>query len=83
VDIDNATFTATTETCLDVPSEFADLVIMSALSKALFKLNMLGEKQQVEADISQRFNDIRQLYSTEIQMLQTEKMPGIQTPRQR
>lgn len=83
MDIDNATFTATTETCLDVPSEFADLVIMSALSKALFKLNMLGEKQQVEADISQRFNDIRQLYSNEMQLMQAERLPGIQTPRNR
>ena len=83
VDVNNATFAATTSVCCDVPTEYVDLVVMSALSKALFKLNMLGEKQTVDADISNRFNDIRALYSSEIQLQQAEKVPGVQTPRMR
>lgn len=68
---------------IDVPSEFYDLVILSALAKALFKLNMLGEKQAVDADIANKFNDIRSLYASEIQISQAEKVPGVQTPRMR
>lgn len=83
VDIDNATFTATTSTALDIPTEFYDLVILSALSKALFKLNMLNEKTSVDADIARQFSDIRAMYGEEMQMLQAEKVPGVQTPRNR
>jgi len=81
VNINNATFTNTVSTYLDVPTEFYDLVILSALSKALFKLNMLGEKQTVDADIARQFTDIRAMYGEEMQMMQVEKAPGVQTPR--
>lgn len=80
---DEMTADSSTGGTIDVPSEFYDLVILSALSKALFKMNMLGEKQTVDADISNRFNDIRALYSSEIQLAQAEKVPGVQTPRMR
>lgn len=83
VDMTNTTCAASTSACVDVPTEYVDLVVMSALSKALFKLNMVGEKNQVDNDISSRFNDIRQLYSSEIQINQAEKIPGTQTPRMR
>ncbi len=82
----STTFTNITEAMpayVDVPSEFVDLVVMSAISKALFKLNMMGEKQQVEQDIVARFNDIRSLYQNEMQYMQLEKQPGIQTGRNR
>jgi len=83
VDGANLTFTTTVNACVDVPTEFVDLVIMSALSKALLKLNMMGEKSQVEADIASKFNDIRSLYANEMQLMQIEKTPGLQSPRNR
>lgn len=83
VDTSNLTFTETTSTCMDVPTEYVDLAIMSAMSKALFKLNMIGEKNQVDSDVASKFNDIRQMYSNEIQLTGMEKAPGQQSPRTR
>ncbi len=66
---------------LDIPTEFVDLAIMSAMSKALLKLNMLNEKATVDNDVASKFNDIRQMFSSEIQLMTAEKAPGVQTPR--
>lgn len=74
---------ASDSSTVDVPTEFADLVVLSALARALGKLNMTSNKQEVDADISAKLNDIRGLYANEVQQLQFENMPGTQTPRKR
>lgn len=66
---------------VNVPSEFADLVVMFAHAKALGKLGMSGQRQEVEGEMVRRFDEIRSTYANEIQLMQLEKQPGTQTPR--
>jgi hypothetical protein len=66
---------------VDVPTEYVDLVILYAQSRALNKLNMLGEKNEVDQDIAQRLADIRSQYANEAAIFNAEKQPGVQTPR--
>lgn len=70
-----------TASMVDVPTEFVDLIIMGAQSKAMGKLNMVGERQQVEGTLSQRYAEISQMYGQAIQLTQLEKAAGIQTPQ--
>lgn len=67
----------------DVPTQFCDLVILFAQSKALGKLGMTQNKQEIDQDISERFNEIKSMYSNEMGLIQAEKAPGVQTPRNR
>ena len=66
---------------VDVPTEYVDLVIMYAQARALSKLQMLDRKSQVDQEIAAKINDIRSVYASDIQLLQMEKTPGMQTPR--
>jgi len=80
----SATFTSITEATpayVDVPTEFVDLVILYALSKALGKLGLTQGKQEVDQDIAERFNAINQAYAAEIAMRTREQAPGMQTAR--
>ena len=70
--------TADTDT-VDVPTEFVDLVLMYAQSKALGKLGVTQGKQEVDADIAARFNEIKQSYQQEVGQRQAEAQPGVQT----
>jgi hypothetical protein len=82
----SATFASITESVssyVDVPTEYVDLVIMSAMSKAMTKLNQLQAKQGIDQSIAEAFNEIRGSYSSDIQAKQVENAPGIQTPRMR
>lgn len=66
---------------VDVPTEYVDLVIMYAQTRALSKLQMLDRKAQVDNEIAAKINDIRAVYASDIQLMQLEKTPGVQTPR--
>jgi len=68
---------------MDVPTEFYDLVILSAMSKATQKLNILQLKQSVDASVAAKYSDIRAAYSQEVQQDMVEEAPGVQTPRMR
>jgi|TARA_Y100000310_G_scaffold315261_1_gene365590 hypothetical protein len=68
---------------MDVPTEYYDLVVLSAMAKATSKLNMIGVKQQLDADVAQKFNEIRALYAQEVQVSALEERVGVQTPRNR
>jgi hypothetical protein len=68
---------------MDVPTEFYDLVILSAMSKATQKLNILQLKQSVDASVAAKYSDIRAAYSQEVQQDLVEEAPGVQTPRMR
>jgi len=63
---------------VDIPTEFVDLVIMYALSRALGKLGLTQIKQEVDQDISERFNEINKMYANEIALRQAEAAPGLQ-----
>ncbi len=68
---------------MDLPDEYADLVIMTALSKALGKLRLMAPKEDIDRDISERIRDIERSFGVETQMMQIEEQSGIQTPRVR
>lgn len=64
---------------VDVPTEYVDLVVTFAQSKAYQKLGMMNEKSMLDADIAGKFNDIRQLFNQEIQIAKVETQPGQQS----
>lgn len=68
---------------VDVPSEFYELLILAALSKAVGKLRLMDVKAGIDQDVSRMFADIRAMYGQEIQQMAIESAPGTQTPRLR
>ncbi len=68
---------------MDIPSEYANLLILTALSKALGKLRIMQPKQDIDKDIQSTMREIEKTFSTETQLMAMEKSPGKQTPRVR
>ena len=72
---------STDASTVDVPLEYQDLVVLSALSKAATKLNMQGIKQIAEQDLNNKLNEVRNVYALDTQVKQVEEPHGVQTPR--
>ena len=66
---------------VDIPEEYQDLVVLSAISKAATKLNMQGIKQVAEQDLNNKLNEVRNVYALDTQVKQVEEPHGVQTPR--
>lgn len=72
-----------TASMVDVPTEYVDLIIMGAQAKAMGKLKMINERQQIEGDLAQRYAEIAQSYGQELQLVQIEKAAGVQSPKRK
>jgi hypothetical protein len=68
---------------LDVPTEYYDIVVLSAMAKAMSKVNMMANKATAERDVQQKLSEVRSLYGIEAQVEAAEDAVGIQTPRLR
>jgi len=68
---------------LDVPTEYYDIIVLSAMAKAMSKVNMMANKATAERDVAAKLNEVRTLYGLEAQVEAAEEAVGIQTPRLR
>ncbi|MAC53185.1 MAG: hypothetical protein CME31_11655 [Gimesia sp.] len=68
---------------LDAPTEYYDIIVLSAMAKAMSKVNMMANKATAERDVAAKLNEVRTLYGLEAQVEAAEEAVGVQTPRLR